>query len=220
MPDDPSQGIYVWIDALVNYLTAEGFPWTDGQQSAWPADAHVVGKDIIRFHAIYWPCILLAAGLPLPKSIVTHSHWTKNKAKISKSTGNIVDPFAEIDRYGKDVVRYYLCRMGGNLEKDSDYSEALLKESHDKWLAGQLGNMIGRVCGPPISRRVFKILERGQSRRVKLADESGQTAKISRPSSEHANQALEEQIQALGGELLQDNDSFASRCFFPFSLTP
>lgn len=147
VPGDPSQTIYVWIDALVNYLTVTGFP-TSQRNTIWPADAHVIGKDIIRFHAVYWPCILMAAELPLPHSIITHGHWTKDRAKIAKSTGNVVDPFAEIAKYGKDSIRFYLAKMGGNLEKDSDYSHALLAENHNKWLAGQLGNLVARLRTP------------------------------------------------------------------------
>lgn len=197
VPGDSSQSIYVWIDALVNYLTVTGYPWKSDstEPCAWPADAHVVGKDIIRFHAIYWPCILLAAGLPLPRSIVTHGHWTKNKAKISKSTGNVVDPFAEIEKFGPDVVRYYLCRMGGNLEKDSDYSLALMKESHDKFLGGQLGNLVGRICSPKISHRIWSMASRKASNlKVKYT-----TATISRPTDKASrNEEMETAIEALG----------------------
>jgi methionyl-tRNA synthetase len=100
VPSDDGHTIYVWLDALTNYLTAAGFPW-DGEasaamsvppSSAWPADYHIIGKDIIRFHTIYWIAFLMAAELPLPKKIVAHAHWTVNRHKMSKSLGNVVTP--------------------------------------------------------------------------------------------------------------------------------
>ncbi len=106
VPSDDGHTIYVWLDALTNYLTAAGFPW-DGEpsaamsvppSSAWPADYHVIGKDIIRFHTIYWIAFLMAAELPLPKRIVAHAHWTVNRHKMSKSLGNVVTPNEVHDR--------------------------------------------------------------------------------------------------------------------------
>lgn len=108
--DEENHTIYVWIDALVNYLTVTGFPWAadkggDGtgraewEGSAWPPDVHVVGKDIVRFHAIYWPAMLMAAKLPLPRHILAHAHWTKNRMKMSKSSGNVADPFAALQEF-------------------------------------------------------------------------------------------------------------------------
>ncbi|CAO1629878.1 unnamed protein product [Parajaminaea phylloscopi] len=156
VPGDPSQSIYVWVDALVNYLTVTGFPEPSKGPSAWPADVHVIGKDIIRFHAIYWPSILMAASLPLPRQIVSHSHWTMNKAKMSKSRGNVIDPFAEMDFFGRDSVRYFLCQFGGGLATDSDYSHAMLRESYRR-LQGQLGNLLSRVFNPKILGRLEDI---------------------------------------------------------------
>lgn len=119
VPNDPSHTIYVWLDALTNYITVNGYPWitNDTQNNkiinAWPADVHVVGKDIVRFHAIYWPAFLMAAQLPLPKQILAHAHWTMGKQKMSKSRGNVADPFEVMNTYGVDPVRYYLVRDGG-----------------------------------------------------------------------------------------------------------
>ncbi|KAI9315907.1 tRNA synthetases class I (M)-domain-containing protein [Dichotomocladium elegans] len=143
VPNDPDHTIYVWLDALTNYLTATGYPWSNGSKTGvWPADVHVVGKDIVRFHAVYWPAFLMAAGLPLPKQILAHAHWTMNKQKMSKSKGNVIDPFLLIDRFGADAVRYFLVRDGG-LADDGDYSESnMIKRYKD--LAGQLGNLLSR----------------------------------------------------------------------------
>ncbi|KAL8960249.1 MAG: hypothetical protein Q9183_005499, partial [Haloplaca sp. 2 TL-2023] len=123
VPDDSSQTIYVWLDALINYLTKANYPFQiPGKEDAagWPADLHIIGKDIVRFHCIYWPAFLLALDLPLPKQILTHAHWTLGHEKMSKSRGNVVNPFFALDRFGSDVMRYYLIRDGG-IKDDSDY---------------------------------------------------------------------------------------------------
>ncbi|KAJ2959088.1 hypothetical protein NQZ79_g5406 [Umbelopsis isabellina] len=152
VPNDPDHTIYVWLDALVNYITATGYPWKDRaamEAGGWPADIQIVGKDIIRFHAIYWPAFLMAAELPLPKQIVAHAHWTMSKQKMSKSRGNVVDPIAAMDRFGVDTVRYYLLRDGG-LSDDGDYSDEGVMVRYKKDLAGQLGNLIARSTAPAL----------------------------------------------------------------------
>jgi methionyl-tRNA synthetase len=136
VPDDPSQTIYVWLDALTSYLTATGCPWssaTDMVSGGWPADIHIIGKDILwlvtadsrhvilkgrRFHAVYFPSFLMALDLPLPRNILAHAHWTMGRQKMSKSIGNVVDPFQILDAYGTDSVRWYLARVGGNFVDD------------------------------------------------------------------------------------------------------
>lgn len=153
VPDDEAHTMYVWVDALVNYLTALGYPRSE-MPEGWPADVHVVGKDIVRFHAIYWPALLMAAGLPLPRTIVAHAHWTVNKAKMSKSKGNSVNPFEAIETYGLDTIRYYLMRIGGNIGTDADYAPALLEEHKRKYLQGQLGNLLSRILAPKIQARL------------------------------------------------------------------
>lgn len=153
VPAHDEHTVYVWVDALANYLTALGYP--TGDAHAWPADVHVVGKDIVRFHAVYWPALLLAAGLPLPRQIVAHAHWTVQKAKMSKSRGNSVDPFAAIARHGVDTVRCYLMRVGGNIGADADYSAAMLVEFQRKFLRGQLGNLLSRILAPKIQARLL-----------------------------------------------------------------
>lgn len=109
VPGDSSQTIYVWLDALVNYLTVAGYPHDN---SYLPIDCHVIGKDILKFHAIYWPAFLLAAGLELPKKYICHSHWMVDGTKMSKSKGNVIDPFKMKERYGVESLRYYLLREG------------------------------------------------------------------------------------------------------------
>ncbi|WYZ38551.1 hypothetical protein EsH8_III_000465 [Colletotrichum jinshuiense] len=148
VPDDPTQTIYVWIDALVNYLTKAGFPgWQPGREhkGGWPADVHVIGKDIVRFHGVYWPALLLALDLPLPKQLLSHAHWTLGKKKMSKSLGNVVDPFFAIERWGLDTMRYFMMRDGG-IEKDADYENSLVVARYQKDLQSTLGNLTNRVA--------------------------------------------------------------------------
>lgn len=146
VPQDESQTIYVWLDALVNYITKAGFPnasFFDGS-AGWPADVHVIGKDIMRFHCIYWPAFLLALDLPLPKQILTHAHWTLKQQKMSKSVGNVVSPAFAINRFGVDTMRFYLAHDGG-IKEDSDYGNQFIVERYKKCLSGGLGNLVQRL---------------------------------------------------------------------------
>ncbi|MEM1574770.1 MAG: methionine--tRNA ligase [Nitrososphaerota archaeon] len=145
VPGDNSQIIYVWFDALGTYLTAIGFGRNDKNfKKWWPADVHVIGKGIIRFHAIYWPAMLLSAGLPLPKSIFIHGYITVGGQKMSKTLGNIVEPLKLLEKYTADELRYYLIREIPTFE-DGDFSENALKNRINKELIGDLGNLINRV---------------------------------------------------------------------------
>lgn len=150
VPDDPSQTIYVWVDALVNYLTATGFPtWTPGEthRGGWPADIQVMGKDIVRFHCVYWPALLMALDLPLPKKVLAHSHWTLNRQKMSKSLGNVVNPVYIISRFGVDTVRFYMLFEGG-IEDDANYDNKTLFAKYKKYLQWGFGNLLSRVTRP------------------------------------------------------------------------
>lgn len=146
VPTDDTQTVYVWLDALLNYATKLGYPWTPGteQTSGWPADVHVVGKDIVRFHCIYWPAFLMALDLPLPKQILTHAHWLLASRKMSKSSGNGVNPFFAIDRFGVDPLRYFLIHSGG-IEQDAEYDNGLVVTRYNKDLKNGLGNLASRV---------------------------------------------------------------------------
>lgn len=146
VPDDDTQTIYVWLDALLNYATKAGYPWQPGRDTlgGWPADCHVIGKDIVRFHCIYWPAFLMALNLPLPKSILTHAHWTLGGSKMSKSTGRVVDPFHALDRFGPDVMRFYMVRDGGIVD-DAGYDNERIINMYDGFLNNALGNLLTRV---------------------------------------------------------------------------
>jgi len=147
--------MYVWLDALTNYITAVGYPDTDGEsfRKYWPADLHMVGKDILRFHAVYWPAFLMAAGIEPATRVFAHGWWTNEGQKISKSVGNVIDPLEEVEKYGLDQVRYFLLREVpfGN---DGDFSREAMIHRINSDLANDLGNlcqrvlsMIGRNCG-------------------------------------------------------------------------
>lgn len=146
VPTDSSQTIYVWLDALLNYATAVGYPFTPGQESTggFPPDVHVIGKDIIRFHCIYWPAFLMALDLPMPKQVLTHAHWTLGRQKMAKSTGNVVNPFFALERFGIDTLRWYLVQEGG-ISDDADYDNSFVIEKYKKGLQGGLGNLVGRI---------------------------------------------------------------------------
>lgn len=147
VPDDPSQTIYVWVDALINYLTYAKYPyWAPGAShlGGWPADVHVIGKDIVRFHCVYWPALLMALDLPLPKRVISHGHWLMDSKKMSKSIGNVVNPFFAMSRWGVDTMRYFLM-YNGAIESDSNYNNDLIVERYKKGLQGGLGNLLSRM---------------------------------------------------------------------------
>jgi len=152
VPQDPSQVIYVWIDALTNYISGLGYGTGDQWREFWDhgsAITHVIGKNVWKFHTVYWPALLLSAGLPLPKEVLIHGFLTVNGQKIGKSLGNAVDPFECIDTYGADAVRYYLLR-GVPPFDDGDFSLDRLERLHNTDLANGLGNLVSRVtalCG-------------------------------------------------------------------------
>jgi methionyl-tRNA synthetase len=156
-PFDPDYVTYVWFDALTNYITAPaswGDPVVCGSLgitappgapdlSLWPADAHVIGKDILKFHAVYWPIMLRAMGLPLPRQVVAHGWWQKDGQKMSKSTGNVVDPIAVISEWGLDAFRFYVVR---ELEvgPDGNWTDTGFRSRYQAELANGLGNLVNR----------------------------------------------------------------------------
>ncbi len=146
VPENKKHVIYVWLDALTNYLSALNFPNTDDikYKSFWPADVHIIGKDILRFHAIYWPAFLLAANLPLPKRIFGHGWILSDEKKMSKSLGNILDPIKIIDNFGVDQLRYYLIKEV-SLGNDGSISMENLKNCINNDLANNYGNLCQRV---------------------------------------------------------------------------
>ena len=146
VPGDDTQRMYVWFDALNIYQSGVGFGWDEEKYAKWwPADVHVIGKGIIRFHAVYWPAFLLSAKLPLPKSLFVHGYFTVNGQKMSKTLGNVIDPFELIKKYGADPLRYYFLREIPSTS-DGDFSERRFKELYNADLANGLGNLVARVA--------------------------------------------------------------------------
>ena len=146
VPFDPKHVIYVWIDALTNYITALGYGSDDDSKfkKYWPADIHMMGKEIIRFHSIIWPAILMALDLPLPKKVYGHGWLMFNNDKMSKSKGNIVDPFILCERYGVDALRYYMLREVP-FGQDGNFTNEIFLKRRNSDLANDLGNLVSRV---------------------------------------------------------------------------
>jgi methionyl-tRNA synthetase len=192
VPGDPEQVVYVWFDALANYITALGWPAGGaGYDRCWQqaaARVHVIGKGIVRFHAVHWPAILLSAGLPLPTDLVVHGYLTVDGQKIGKSAGNAIDPQALVARHGCDVVRHFLLRHVRPFD-DSDFSEARLVAARDAELADQLGNLL---------RRTVTLVQRSCAGRVPAPGAEGP-----------AEQRLRGQADTVGAQIDQTLERFA-----------
>ena len=144
VPGDPKHVMYVWVDALTNYITAAGFPDESAPRwRYWPADVHVIGKDIVRFHAVYWPAFLMSAGIALPKRVFAHGFLFNRGEKMSKSVGNVIDPFALADAYGVDPLRYFFLREV-SFGQDGSYSHDAIVNRINADLANDLGNLAQR----------------------------------------------------------------------------
>jgi methionyl-tRNA synthetase len=145
VPQNQNHVMYVWLDALVNYISALGYPdETELYRNFWPADLHVVGKDILRFHAVYWPAFLMAADIPLPKKIIAHGWWTNEGEKISKSLGNTIDPISLVEEYGLDQTRYFLMREVA-FGQDGNFSKLSMQNRINSELANNIGNLAQRI---------------------------------------------------------------------------
>ena len=166
VPKNKKHIIYVWLDALTNYLSALNFPDTNDKlyKNFWPADIHLIGKDILRFHAIYWPAFLMASKLPLPKRVYGHGWILSDERKMSKSLGNILDPIDIINKYGIDQLRYYLTKEV-SLGNDGNISLENLK----KCINNDLANNFGNLC-----QRVFSFIEKNFKGKIpkKIKDNS------------------------------------------------
>ena len=145
VPDDPEHSVYVWFDALHNYMTGIGYDWNHNQyEKFWPPDVHLIGKDILRFHAVYWPAFLIAGGIALPKTIFGHGWWLKDKTKMSKSKGNVMDPHVILDTFGTDSLRYFLLREIP-IGLDGNFSHEGFIHRVNSDLANDLGNLVQRT---------------------------------------------------------------------------
>ncbi len=162
VPFDKEHTIYVWFDALTNYLTGVGYPDTKSEKfkTFWPADVHIVGKDILRFHAIYWPAFLMSAGLEIPKKVFAHGWWTVEGQKMSKTLGNVVNPFEAAEKYGVDELRYFLLREVP-FGQDGDFSHKAVIQRINSDLANDLGNLVSRTLSM-INKFKKGIVEKGE----------------------------------------------------------
>ncbi|XP_014221640.1 methionine--tRNA ligase, mitochondrial-like [Trichogramma pretiosum] len=190
VPTDASQTVYVWLDALVNYLSALGYP-DESYKKFWPPTVQVIGKDILKFHGIYWPAFLMAAGLEPPKTILCHSHWTVNDEKMSKSKGNVVSPFAAGKLFTDEGLRYFLLRDSVP-QNDSNYSLERVQNILNSELADTLGNLVSRCTGKVVNPN-------GEIPSVSVY---GKTLK-----SEQAEK-LRKNIESLGDSAKQQYESF------------
>lgn len=148
VPGDPSQKIWVWFDALSNYITSLGYAENEKRFQEWWQEnnniLHIIGKGILRFHAVYWPAMLLSAGLNLPRRIFIHGYLTFEGEKMAKSLGNVVDPFDLVEKYGRETIRYFFIREFSSFE-DGNFSEKRIKERYNSDLAQGIGNLLSRI---------------------------------------------------------------------------
>lgn len=201
VPDDDEHIMYVWMDALTNYISALGYPNTEeGSDYAkfWPAGIHVVGKDILRFHAVYWPAFLMAADLPLPKRVYAHGWWTKDGEKISKSLGNVIDPVDLVETYGVDQTRFFLMAET-NFGSDGDFSDSAMLLKVNNNLANELGNLCQRTLS-----MVFKNCGKAAPTAGDFTEEDETLLASARGLHERCASAIsEQQIQKYANELIE-----------------
>ena len=145
VPGDSSQTMYVWFEALMNYISVLGYPDGEDFKKYWPANVQVIGKDILRFHAAIWPAMLMGLGLPLPKVLYVHGFVTNDGEKMSKSLGNVIDPLDVVQKYGLDAFRYYFLRHGPAVS-DADFTWDKFETAYNSELANELGNAVSRVA--------------------------------------------------------------------------
>ena len=210
VPGNDKHVMYVWVDALTNYITAAGYPDTGGEKwQRWPA-THIIGKDIVRFHAVYWPAFLMSAGIELPKRVYAHGFLFNRGEKMSKSVGNVVDPFAMVEHYGLDHVRYFFLREVP-FGQDGSYSHDAIVNRTNADLANDLGNlaqrslsMIAKNCGGLVPRRGV-----GTEADVAILDQASAALDTARKAM--AEQAIHQALSAVFAVVAEANRYFAGQ---------
>jgi methionyl-tRNA synthetase len=211
VPGNPKHVMYVWVDALTNYITATGFPDQTGNLAKfWPAAAHVIGKDITRFHAIYWPAFLMSADLPLPKQIVVHGFLFNRGEKMSKSTGNIVSPTDLVERYGVDPVRYYFMREVP-YGQDGSYSHEAIIARMNAELANDLGNLAQRSLSMVNKNCDAKVPNRGELTAEDQELLHAADALLAECRKQHADYAISKAMDVVWRVVADANRYFASQ---------
>ena len=211
VPGDEKHVMYVWVDALTNYITGAGYPdTTDERWRYWPADLHVIGKDIVRFHAIYWPAFLLSAAIDLPKRVFGHGFVFNRGEKMSKSVGNVIDPFSLVEHYGLDQLRYFLLREVP-FGQDGNYSHEAIVNRTNADLANDLGNlaqrslsMIAKNCGGAVPHR-------GQLAEADRAILDQATTALAAARRAMADQQIHLALAAIFGVVAEANRYFAAQ---------
>ena len=204
VPFDPKHVVYVWLDALINYISALGYSDGENYKRYWPADVHIVGKDIVRFHAVIWPIILMALDIPLPKVIYGHGWYlTKDGGKISKSRGNVQDSFELIQRYGSDAIRYFLLREM-QVGTDGTYSEDNVVERLNSDLANDFGNFVSRSLAMVVKYRAGIVPRPGQD---------GSQERELKALSHEVKKAVEKRLEVFDpARALEEIWRFVARC--------
>jgi len=217
VPANPRHIMYVWVDALTNYITAVGYPDTDSAmfKKYWPADLHVIGKDIVRFHAVYWPAFLMSAGIAVPRRIFSHGFLFNRGEKMSKSVGNVIDPFALADAYGVDPLRYFLLREVP-FGQDGSYSHEAIVNRINADLANDLGNLAQRSL-TMVARQFSGVLPTPGA--LSAADGeilSAADAMIGKARDAMATQQLHQVLNAVWTVVAETNRYFANQA--PWAL--
>jgi methionyl-tRNA synthetase len=217
VPGNPKHVMYVWVDALTNYITAVGYPDTDSEKfkKYWPADLHVIGKDIVRFHAVYWPAFLMSAGIAVPNHIFSHGFLFNRGEKMSKSVGNVIDPFALADAYGVDQLRYFLLREVP-FGQDGNYSHDAIVNRTNADLANDLGNLAQRSL-TMVTRQLDGVMpEPGVFSDNDQAILKAADALISKAREAMATQQLHQVLSAIWAVVADANRYFAGEA--PWAL--
>jgi methionyl-tRNA synthetase len=211
VPGDEKHVMYVWVDALTNYITALGYPDTNAERwRYWPADVHVIGKDITRFHTVYWPAFLMSAGLELPKRVFGHGFVFNRGEKMSKSVGNVIDPFALVSHYGLDQVRYFLLREVP-FGQDGNYSHEAIVNRTNADLANDLGNLAQRSLSMVAKNCGGVVPQRGNLADVDKALLDQATAALATARRAMSEQAIHHALAAIFAVVAEANRYFAAQ---------
>ncbi|MCF6390499.1 methionine--tRNA ligase [Mycobacterium sp. MBM] len=212
VPDHPDHVMYVWVDALTNYLTGVGFPDTDSEafEKYWPADLHMIGKDIIRFHTVYWPAFLMSAGIALPRRIFAHGFINVRGEKMSKSLGNVVDPLVLVDEFGVDAVRYFFLREVP-FGQDGSYSEEAIIGRINADLANELGNLAQRSLSMVAKNLDGVVPDPGAFTEADTALLAAADALLERVRAHYDDQAIHLALEAIWSVLSAANKYFSAQ---------